>query len=120
MMRSVPTGTRITTPECAPCTSSTPPIGCSWQWSTTTSPRASAMTSGRIEVIAEARGDVVVDHCQEHPMGGVLEVQGAHSGVVMRVPVGTDLIIGSHSGSVKLHGQLGNVRITTRSGSLAI
>ena len=45
-------------------------------------------TSGRIEVTAEARGDVVVDRGQEHPMGGVLEVQGAHSGVRMRVPIG--------------------------------
>ena len=31
-------------------------------------------SSGRIEVIAEPRGDVVVDRGQEHPMGGVLEV----------------------------------------------
>jgi DUF4097 and DUF4098 domain-containing protein YvlB len=77
-------------------------------------------TSGRIEVTAEARGDVVVDRGQEHPMGGILEVKGSHAGVSMRVPSGTDLIIGSHSGSVKLHGDLGNVRITTRSGSLEI
>jgi DUF4097 and DUF4098 domain-containing protein YvlB len=77
-------------------------------------------TSGRIDITAEARGDIVVDQGQEHPMGGVLEVQGSHSGVRMRVPVGADLIIGSHSGSVKLHGDLGNVRITTRSGSLEI
>ena len=57
-------------------------------------------SSGRIEVIAEPRGDVVVDRGQEHPMGGVLEVKGASDGVAMRVPEGTDLIIGSHSGSV--------------------
>jgi DUF4097 and DUF4098 domain-containing protein YvlB len=77
-------------------------------------------SSGRIEVTAEARGDVVVDRGQEHPMGGVLEVKGASAGVAMRVPVGTDLIIGSHSGSVRLRGDLGNVRITTRSGSLEL
>jgi DUF4097 and DUF4098 domain-containing protein YvlB len=77
-------------------------------------------SSGRIEVTAEARGDVVVDRGQEHPMGGVLEVKGSAAGVAMRVPIGTDLIIGSHSGSVRLRGDLGNLRITTRSGSLEI
>jgi DUF4097 and DUF4098 domain-containing protein YvlB len=77
-------------------------------------------TSGRIEVTAEDRSDVSVERGQEHPMGGVLEVKGSHSGVRMRVPVGTDLIIGSHSGAVRLGGRLGNVRITTRSGSLEI
>src|SRR6478672_6116258 len=64
-------------------------------------------TSGRIEVTAESRGDVVVEQGQEHPMGGVLEVQGTSAGVRMRVPVGADLIIGSHSGAVRLVGDLG-------------
>jgi len=68
-------------------------------------------TSGRIDVTAEARGDVLVERGQEHPMGGVLEVKGAHAGVSMRVPTGTDVIIGSHSGAVRLHGTLGSVRI---------
>ena len=77
-------------------------------------------TSGRIEVTAEARGDVVIESGQEHPMGGVLEVKGESAGVRMVVPVGTGLIIGSHSGDVRLRGELGNVRITTRSGSLEI
>ena len=77
-------------------------------------------TSGRIEVTAEARDDVVVERGQEHPLGGVLEVQGDQGGVAMRVPVGTDLIVGSHSGRVELGGELGNVRITTRSGSLVV
>jgi DUF4097 and DUF4098 domain-containing protein YvlB len=77
-------------------------------------------TSGRIEVTAEARADVVVERGQEHPMGGVLEVQGSHSGVTMRVPIGTDLIVGSHSGKVRLRGELGTVRVTTRSGSVEV
>ena len=77
-------------------------------------------TSGRIEVTAESRDDVAVEQGQEHPMGGVLEVQGTSAGVRMRVPVGSDLIIGSHSGAVRLGGDLGNVRVTTRSGSMEI
>ena len=55
-------------------------------------------SSGRIEVTAEARRDVLVDRGQEHPMGGVLEVKGESAGVAMRVPVGTDLIIEAAGG----------------------
>jgi len=77
-------------------------------------------SSGRIDVTAEARTDVVVDRGQEHPMGGVLELQGESSGVVMRVPNGTSLVVGTHSGDVRLSGELGEVRITTRSGSVKV
>jgi DUF4097 and DUF4098 domain-containing protein YvlB len=77
-------------------------------------------TSGKIEVTAEARGDVHVDRGQHHPMGGILEVQGASSGVVVRVPLGTDLVVGSHSGALALKGRLGDVRLTTRSGRVEI
>lgn len=77
-------------------------------------------SSGRIEVTAEARGDVQVDRGQHHPMGGVLEVKGESNGVVVRVPLGTDLVVGSHSGGVRLHGRLGAVRLTTRSGRVEI
>ena len=59
-------------------------------------------SSGRITVIAEEIGDVVVETGQPHPMGGVLEVQGSSDGVRMRVPIGTDLVVGSHSGAVEL------------------
>ncbi len=77
-------------------------------------------TSGRIEVTADDGAGVRVERGQEHPMGGVLEVKGSHSGVVMRVPAGTDLIVGSHSGAVRLRGELGGVRLTTRSGKVEI
>jgi DUF4097 and DUF4098 domain-containing protein YvlB len=77
-------------------------------------------TSGRIEVTAEVRDDVRVERGQEHPLGELLEVKGESAGVVLRVPIGTDLIVGSHSGGVRLAGPLGSVRITTRSGSVAI
>ena len=77
-------------------------------------------TSGSIDVQAETRDDVVVDRGQSHPMGGILEVQGESSGIVMRVPVGTDVVVGSHSGRVKLRGEFGEVRATTRSGRVEI
>ncbi len=77
-------------------------------------------SSGRIEVTAEARSDVLVERGQEHPMGGILEVQGESSGVVVRVPVATDVVVGSHSGSITLRGRLGDVRLTTRSGRVDV
>jgi DUF4097 and DUF4098 domain-containing protein YvlB len=77
-------------------------------------------TSGRIEVTAEDRADVQVDKGQRHPMGGILEVQSSSSGVTVRVPLGTDLVVGSHSGSIRVHGRCGNVRVTTRSGKVEV
>jgi ribosomal protein L35AE/L33A len=77
-------------------------------------------TSGRIQVTAEDRSDVAIEGGQAHPMGGVLELKGSSSGIAARVPVGTDLVIGSHSGAVELRGDLGAVRITTRSGAVRV
>ena len=77
-------------------------------------------SSGKIRITAEARGDVVVDRGQDHPLGGVLEVSGTNDGVVMRVPSGTDLVVGSHSGTVELSGSFGELRVTTRSGRVEI
>lgn len=77
-------------------------------------------SSGRIRVVGEPRGDVAIDQGQEHPMGGVLEVEGSSGGVSMRVPEGTDLVVGTHSGKVELSGRLGELRITTRSGRVGV
>ncbi len=77
-------------------------------------------SSGTIDVTAEPRGDVFIEQGQEHPMGGVLEVKGTSAGVIMRVPIGTDLVVGSHSGTVRLRGDLGEVRVTTRSGNTEV
>lgn len=77
-------------------------------------------SSGKIRITAEARGDVMVDRGQDHPLGGVLEVKGSDDGVVMRVPVGTDLVVGAHSGAVELLGSLGDLRVTTRSGRVDV
>ncbi len=76
--------------------------------------------SGAITVTAEARDDVIVDQGQHHPLGGVLEIKGDSEGVVMRVPLGTDLVVGASSGSITLCGDLGEVRATTRSGGIEV
>ena len=77
-------------------------------------------SSGKIRITAEDRDDVVVDRGQDHPLGGVLEVSGSNDGVVMRVPTGTDLVVGSHSGTVELAGSFGELRVTTRGGRVEI
>ncbi len=77
-------------------------------------------SSGRVQVVAEDRTDVVIDQGQEHPMGGVLEVKGSAAGVSARVPIGTDLVVGTHSGDVTLSGRLGELRITTRTGKVRV
>lgn len=77
-------------------------------------------TSGGIEVTAEARTDVAVDRGQRHPMAEALDVQGSSAGVAVRVPTGTDLVVGSHSGSVRIVGAVGDLRVTTRSGSVEV
>jgi hypothetical protein len=77
-------------------------------------------SSGAIKVTAEERDDVAVDQGQRHPLGGVLEIKGASNGVAMRVPIGTDLVVGASSGSITLVGDLGEVRATTRSGRIRV
>lgn len=77
-------------------------------------------SSGRVEVTAEDRADVLVDTGRQHSLAGREEVHGGSQGLRVRVPKGTELIIGSSSGRVTLEGELGSVRVTTRSGRVEI
>jgi hypothetical protein len=45
-------------------------------------------------------------------------VQSRAKKVELRVPIGTDLVVGPSSGDVELRGDLGQVRVTTVSGSV--
>jgi DUF4097 and DUF4098 domain-containing protein YvlB len=78
--------------------------------------------SGAVSVTGENRDDVLVesgaDHVDPGPAG--LEIFGRSGAVVVRCPVGTDVFVGSASGSVELRGQLGDARVTTASGSIVI
>ena len=47
-------------------------------------------------------------------------LNASSSDVEVRCPVGTDVVVGSASGSVQLHGHLGAARVTTASGSIRV
>lgn len=80
--------------------------------------------SGRVEVVAEDRDDVlVVDgarHVQPTDDATRLTVSSRSDRVVLRVPRGTDVVVGTTSGRVDLRGDLGVVAVTTRSGRVEV
>jgi DUF4097 and DUF4098 domain-containing protein YvlB len=83
--------------------------------------------SGKVHVIAEPRDDVQAetDHV-EHFLddgGSTLVVRSARGGtkpMTVRCPVDTDIHCGTQSGSVKLEGRFGTVRVTTMSGGIEV
>lgn len=90
--------------------------------------------SGRIEVVAEDRGDVLVERGhpddldgEEEPGGSAVEdpeapltVSSRSEPLRVRVPEGTDVVVGSVSGRVALRGRLGSVAVTTASGRISV
>ena len=77
--------------------------------------------SGRVTVTAEPRADVVVDRggSLEAAADGAVEVRAGRSdSVVVRCPEGADVIVGTRSGRVELHGRFGAVGVTSQSGSI--
>jgi DUF4097 and DUF4098 domain-containing protein YvlB len=84
--------------------------------------------SGRVTVIAEERGDVFAEEGAssrgpETDATGRISLSSAKGGsasLLVRCPLGTDLAIGTISGNVELRGPLGQVGITTVSGSASV
>jgi hypothetical protein len=83
--------------------------------------------SGKIEVVAEPREDVVVEgdrfDASEADGGTALEVRSGHGGskpLSVRCPVGTDVVVGTHSATVNLSGEFGIVSVTTMSGGIDV
>jgi hypothetical protein len=84
--------------------------------------------SGRLTVIAEERADVFAEEGAssrgpEIDATGRISLGSAKGGsadLVVRCPAGTDLAVGTISGNVELRGPLGQVRITTVSGSARV
>jgi hypothetical protein len=83
--------------------------------------------SGKIEVIAEPRDDVLVEgeafSTSEEDGGATLEVRAGRGGsksLSVRCPAGTDIIAGTHSGSVRMAGDLGAISVTTMSGAIDV
>lgn len=84
--------------------------------------------SGRIEVVAEPRQDVLVERGQARlaPAGDVrvvVEVRASSGGsdrTEIRCPEGTNVIAGSASGRVALRGRFGAVKVGTASGRIEV
>ncbi len=78
-------------------------------------------TSGRIVVTAAGHGDVVVERGEDRVTGDGREIRGGGQGIHVRVPAGTDLVIGTDSGRVTLDGEpYGAVSVTTDSGRVRV
>lgn len=75
-------------------------------------------TSGRVRVIGEDRGDAVVEAPGPRRVLDGSEVRTTSKAVELRVPAGTDLVVGTASGTVLLEGPLGSTRVTTASGAI--
>jgi DUF4097 and DUF4098 domain-containing protein YvlB len=83
--------------------------------------------SGKVEVIAEPRDDVLVEgdgfDAREMDGGAALEIRSGRGGsksVSVRCPAGTDVEIGTHSGDITATGELGIVSATTMSAKIEI
>jgi DUF4097 and DUF4098 domain-containing protein YvlB len=81
-------------------------------------------SSGSIEITAELRDDLEITSkrgVERRPSVAEDAIDVPRSGSVqLRCPTGCDLVVGTSSGSVRLVGELGDVRITTHSGSMSV
>lgn len=82
--------------------------------------------SGRVEVTAEPRDDVEAEgeHLESlvDEGGAVLRVRNGNGSkpLLVRCPVGTDVVVGTQSGHVRLAGDFGSVSVTTMSGKIEL
>jgi DUF4097 and DUF4098 domain-containing protein YvlB len=79
-----------------------------------------ASTSGDVRVIAEDRADVDVPDSLEFSVDdSVMTVSAGSRRALMRVPTGTDLVVGTTSGRVEVTGLVGSLAVTTMSGRVS-
>ncbi len=80
-----------------------------------------ATTSGRITVTAEARSDVDVSgDATVGRTGDQITVAATSAKLDVRVPNGTDIVVGTTSGRIDVSGAVGAVSITTESGRVTV
>ena len=78
-------------------------------------------TSGSVRVVGEERDDVEAEGGKLQHDGASLTVLAKNKGsnsLVVRCPIGTNVVIGTRSGSLEVRGRIGDVRFTTMSGSM--
>jgi DUF4097 and DUF4098 domain-containing protein YvlB len=80
-----------------------------------------ASTSAAVRVIAEDRADVDVSGSLEFTVAeSVMTLSVGSRRVVVRVPTGTDLVVGATSGRVEVSGSVGSLAVTTTSGRISV
>ena len=80
-----------------------------------------AAGQGRVRVVAEDRDDVAVTgDAAVQREGGRTTVDAGPNRVEVRVPTGTDLVVGTSSGRVDTEGSLGSVAVVTESGRVRV
>ena len=78
-------------------------------------------TSDRVRVVAEARHDVLVEgEAIVHHDGSCTTIETIDERIVVRVPAGADLVIGSTSARVEVRGPVGRVAVVTDSGRITV
>jgi hypothetical protein len=82
--------------------------------------------SGRVEVIAEPREDVEAEGDKIESLiddgGAALRIRNGHGSkpLLVRCPIGTDVAVGTQSGSVRMSGAFGAISVTTMSGKIEV
>jgi hypothetical protein len=71
--------------------------------------------SGDLRVIGETRDEIRVKGATASVTGDETRIEGGSDDLTVRVPLGTDVVVGSDSGDIKLEGRLGAVSVTTDS-----
>ncbi len=72
-------------------------------------------------MIGEDRADVGVDgQASQRREGAMVTIEGTSGRLTVRVPAGSDVVIGADSGAVNVSGPVGHVAVTARSGRVAI
>lgn len=79
--------------------------------------------SGRVRVVAEARGDILVESGEStvDPTDPTrVHIHSPSNRVEARVPIGTNIVVGADSGRVTLRGRFGVVSVAAGSGRVEI
>jgi DUF4097 and DUF4098 domain-containing protein YvlB len=81
-----------------------------------------ASASGSLTILAEDRDDIEIEPPERRVEinGGVAEIKSKSTNLEVRVPTGMDVSAGAISGSVKLEGVFGSVRVNAVSGNIAL
>jgi DUF4097 and DUF4098 domain-containing protein YvlB len=77
-------------------------------------------TSQRLQLIAESRPDIAVVGDAVVSSEGTTTTIEPTGRLVIRVPEGTDIVVGTTSGRVALNGQLGHVAVVSQSGRVEV